>query len=209
VGAVLAGSYDLVLMDCEMPGLDGFRATERIRESEDRARRTRIVAMTAHATDEAREKCLAHGMDDYVTKPMRGARLDAAIERRTTAPAEAAAPADAGLLDDEIVGDLRDEFGESGASDRLVALIESFLGNAATGVETLRAAAAVGDAETVRSVAHRLKGSSANLGAARLRTLASELEQSPSSADVPERVDELAAALDATRPLLTNAVAAG
>jgi signal transduction histidine kinase/HPt (histidine-containing phosphotransfer) domain-containing protein len=201
VRAVLAGSYSLVLMDCEMPGLDGFSATERIRASEE-GRRTRIVAMTAHATDEAREKCFAHGMDDYVTKPVRGVQLDVVLEGGSLAAPDASEPVEE-LLDHEVVADLREEFADAGAPGRLVALIDSFLGNAAVGVEKLRAAAPAGDLDAVRAAAHRLKGTAANLGAARLCELAAAIEADPATADV----DALAAALEATRPVLREAAA--
>jgi two-component system sensor histidine kinase/response regulator len=135
-------------------------------------------------------------MDDYVTKPVRGAALDAAIDWDGAPVAES-------VLDGKIVDELRDEFVSAGAQEQLVALIDSFLGNASEGIEALRAAAAAGDLERVRSAAHRLKGTAANLGAARLREVAAAIEGEPGSADV----DGLAAALDATRPALRAAVA--
>ncbi|MEO1997326.1 MAG: response regulator, partial [Planctomycetaceae bacterium] len=72
----LAGqSYDVVLMDCHMPNLDGFGATRRIRESEKQGQRQAVVALTASALAEDREKCVAAGMDAYMTKPVRLADL--------------------------------------------------------------------------------------------------------------------------------------
>jgi CheY-like chemotaxis protein len=71
--------YDIILMDCQMPELDGYETTEQIRR--DHSRPIHIIAMTAHAMQGDREKCLAAGMDDYVTKPVRSTDLQAALER--------------------------------------------------------------------------------------------------------------------------------
>jgi len=76
--------YDIVLMDCQMPGLDGFVTTQRIRErekSEQTEAPLHIIAMTANAMTGDREKCLAAGMTDYVSKPVRTEALQAALER--------------------------------------------------------------------------------------------------------------------------------
>jgi CheY-like chemotaxis protein len=84
VAAVLAGSYDIVLMDVQMPGMDGFEATRRIRDHA-AARAPRIVAMTANAIEGDREACLAAGMDDYVAKPVRLEVLAEALRRQVAA----------------------------------------------------------------------------------------------------------------------------
>ena len=86
VRAVAMVPYDLVLMDCQMPELDGFEATEAIRDWEGDARRIPIIAMTAHAMAGDRERCLNAGMDDYVAKPVRFEELAAAILRHQPSP---------------------------------------------------------------------------------------------------------------------------
>lgn len=78
-----ATDYDLVFMDCMMPLLDGYDATRTIRAEAPRHQRVPIVALTARNLDGERERCLACGMDDYLTKPIEGARLRVAVERWT------------------------------------------------------------------------------------------------------------------------------
>jgi CheY-like chemotaxis protein len=88
IDAVGAGDYDVVLMDLEMPEMDGLVATAAIRAAEAGGpRRLPIIAMTAHAVGSFREECLAAGMDDYVTKPIHPAELAAALERVTESAA--------------------------------------------------------------------------------------------------------------------------
>ncbi len=87
VAAVRDSHFDLVLMDCLMPEMDGFDATRAIREHDAAAgRRTPIVAVSANALDDERERCFASGMDDFVSKPIRGALLDRVLTRWCTRP---------------------------------------------------------------------------------------------------------------------------
>jgi signal transduction histidine kinase/CheY-like chemotaxis protein/ligand-binding sensor domain-containing protein len=81
VAAWCNSKYDLILMDCQMPDLDGYEATRRIRELEAGSARIPIVALTAHAADGAQQECLAAGMDDYLTKPLERAKLAACLQR--------------------------------------------------------------------------------------------------------------------------------
>jgi len=81
LNAAMAHSYGLIFMDCQMPVMEGYEATRRIREREVGRRRTPIIALTAHAMVGDREKCLDCGMDDYLTKPLRPQALEGVLRK--------------------------------------------------------------------------------------------------------------------------------
>jgi CheY-like chemotaxis protein/HPt (histidine-containing phosphotransfer) domain-containing protein len=204
--AVLASTpYDLVFMDCNMPRLNGFAATRRIRQAERAAGMGRviIVAMTAGAMDGDRSACLAAGMDDYLCKPVMMDDLEEMVARWLPAdgpPARGAqAPGDPGVVpetvDDTAVDPRAFEAFRSslGDDDFVASFVDTFLTQLAVRLESLEASSSAGDGDGLRFVAHTLKSTSAMLGAGRLAGLCAELE---SSADeTGERRDGLVASI--------------
>ncbi len=199
--------YAVVLMDVQMPEMDGYEATAEIRrrEREGTNGRTPIIAMTANAMQGDREKVLAAGMDDYVAKPVKSEELDAALERwiprseeETLASEEAtvgvgASPGGATEpLDRSVLEGLR----ELGDQELLAELADLFLEDAPPKLEALREAIGSGDASSVGQVAHALKGSSGNMGALRMSTICAELEDAGHSGEL-ERALVLAERLKA------------
>ena len=175
--ALEAGGYDLVLMDCQMPELDGYAATARIREREGDARHTMIVAMTAHAIEGDREKCLASGMDDYLSKPLRFEDLRAVITKYQPGAA-AAAPAKAEeppvVAPDRIEALRALETDDSGSV--VTELIDTFLESAPQIIAQAKEALWNGSGVLVARSAHTLMGSCSNFGAKQLQELSRQLE---------------------------------
>jgi PAS domain S-box-containing protein len=179
--AALTEEYDAVLMDLQMPHVDGFAAARAIRAAEPEGARVPIIAVTASATAGERERCLAAGMDAFLTKPIEVDRLDAVLAEqlglptRTGAAASRVAPvAPRRVLDTSRLDELL-EMGEQ-AVPLVQRAVDNFVGGAQAQVDTLREALAGGDAEAVRSAAHRLRGSALNLGATRVADLAEQVE---------------------------------
>ena len=179
--AVARQSYDVVLMDVQMPELDGLEATRRIRQLPADSDQPFIVAMTANAMAGDREMCLAAGMDDYVSKPIRVEALVEALERGAAAAAieparpEPVAAAGSDLLDPAALDNLRAVVG--GDDDFLVELIHTFLDDAPGLLGDLRAALAAGDAVEVRRFAHSLKSNGAEFGASAFSESCDQLEE--------------------------------
>ena len=174
--------YDLVLMDLQMPGMDGIAATRAIRSLQGAKAKTVIVAMTANAMPGDREACLAAGMDDYIAKPIDRRRLAALVERWSPRLAKPSRPVP--LVDGEALADLRESLGEEGFSSVFV----HFRGSIDGRLKELRAAAGSGDRVAVAQAAHSLRGAAGNLG---LLRLAACLEQLESLAAAGENFDGL------------------
>jgi signal transduction histidine kinase/DNA-binding response OmpR family regulator len=161
VEAILRGDYALVFMDCQMPVMDGYTATRLVRERE-QGKHTVIVALTAHALEGERDRVIAAGMDDYLTKPLRPQALQKALERwlEGTAVSELPAP----------------EHQPDGLSDSSSALLQLFLEQVPMQLEQLDAAVALGERDEARALAHKLKGSLLTVGADALATIAQAIQ---------------------------------
>jgi CheY-like chemotaxis protein len=195
VEAVQRTPYDLVLMDCQMPELDGYDATARIRALEGARRRVPIVGMTANALAGERERCLAAGMDDYIAKPLREVDLTAVLGRRFK-PAEAAQGVPRGV-DRGVIEELH-RLTPAGGPSVVGDILVTFAQDAPAQLAALREALDARDAAVLRSGAHSLKGSSGAIGARRLSALCGRLESLARSGDlggsvlaVEEVADEL------------------
>jgi CheY-like chemotaxis protein/HPt (histidine-containing phosphotransfer) domain-containing protein len=186
VEAVKNNFYDLVLMDCQMPVMDGFEATAEIRRRQGDSRRTVIVAMTAHALEGDREKCLAAGMDDYLSKPVKIESLSEKIERwigrPTTAPAlqekneEISAAESSPQSVDFSMLEALGELQQPGKPDFLSRLIDLFIADTGGHLSALRRAIEKGDETAIKKEAHSIKGSAGNIGARALAKLGKEME---------------------------------
>ena len=192
-------SYDVVLMDCQMPIMDGYTAVRILRQNEEATpgKHMPVIAMTANAMAGDREKCLRAGMDDYMSKPLNRALMQQTLRKwlppgaqsralaATTKPAAAAqalasaptpapaaaAPATGAVLDTDVVRDLLDVMG-----DEFTDLVRVYLEDTAKAVAALEQAASRGDIEGLIAPSHSLKSTSANLGALSLSELAKRLE---------------------------------
>ncbi len=180
VAAAAAGDFDAILMDIQMPDMDGLEATRRIRAQAGPGARVPIIAMTAHAMAGAREQYLAVGMDDYVTKPVRRADLFAVIERWTK-PASAIAASNRAIgpttdgasdFDDDQLKALEVSVGQS----TFRSLIEAYVNAAADRLGRMHALARAADLAGLTREAHDLKSNSGNFGVRRVYTLAKRLE---------------------------------
>jgi signal transduction histidine kinase/CheY-like chemotaxis protein len=166
--------YDVVLMDVQMPELDGLDASRRIVELWPAGSRPRIIAMTANAMPEDRAACLAAGMDDYVAKPIRPNELRVALGRAR--PLGDTRTADAKGLDVSLDAGAIESLRELGGEEFLAEVVATFLSDAPALVATLRTTYEQGDAEGLRRAAHTLKANGQTFGAGRFSELCRELE---------------------------------
>jgi CheY-like chemotaxis protein/HPt (histidine-containing phosphotransfer) domain-containing protein len=216
--------YDAILMDVQMPRMDGYEATARVRAREGEARHTPIVAMTARALKGDREKCLAAGMDDYISKPVNPQELRAILARlvpRAPAPRESAAlseesPAAVSPIDESVIANLRN-IDPDGSLLREV--VDTFIRIAPLRLATLWKASQKPDAGSLERAAHSFRGSCANLGARRMADICARLEdlgRTGSTEGSRELVEALEAdyegvrlALEAEKERSPSAAAAG
>jgi len=183
VSAVASGTYDIVLMDCHMPELDGFEATKAIRQIEaaiPNRSRTPIIAISANAMQDDKAHCLTCGMDDHLPKPFKLEELRAKLERwigsKPAPPARSdeAAPAEAAI--DWAALDRIAQLQRPGRADVVEKVIQGFEQSTPPVLIALEAAITEGNFQSLKEGAHKLKSSSANVGAVQLSALLRELE---------------------------------
>lgn len=196
VAAIEDTHYDAVLMDCHMPVMDGFEATRIIRSRTGRNSRLPIIAMTAGALDGDRERCLAAGMDDYLSKPVDATELEAVLSRWvpdestsfvpgkplavTGGRADATSAQPRQGLDQGRLAILRD-LGPSDGLGLLPAAAEAFRKDVPDRLAALRKAVDDGDGPALARAAHALRGAAANIGAAAAAALCGDLETTGST----------------------------
>ena len=210
------GRYDLVLMDCQMPGMDGFMATREIRrlEEESGARRVAVIALTANVQKGIREDCSAAGMDDYLSKPFSRSQLEDTLARWFQAQplptvSDAAEAPDLPVMDASVLAEL-DEMDRPGEPPFVAAMTESYLKALVNHVAAIEGALRARDASTLRNTAHTLKSSSGFLGLKRLQGLCLELEQAGAAGDTESaaaRLEEFHREVAAGRAALDEQVA--
>ncbi len=212
--------YDIVLMDVQMPGMDGLEATRRIVARWDPPDRPRIVGLTAHAGVEAKREGAEAGMDDYVTKPVDLERLADVLRstpsRTTPRPDLEATAAGTTTSDADRQRGALQALGEEVGDERAVAeILTTFLEQGSEQVEALEQALEDARYGEVERLAHSLKGSAAMVGAAEVSEKAARLEDLAASEDVEERRDDVEAAVEAlgrtfdeARPAIEDAAGA-
>ncbi|MBK7542011.1 MAG: response regulator [Candidatus Competibacteraceae bacterium] len=209
-------SYDLVLMDCQMPVMDGFQATELIRKRERHAalakdrpgKRQAVVALTAHAISGDRDRCLKVGMDDYLSKPFSREDMSVILKRwlpaalaKSPTPqapevnagsssAEAAEPV-AASIDQEVLEKIR-TLERNGAPNLVARLVGLYLKGTPPLIEQMKKACADADCGALRMAAHTLKSSSANVGAMKLHELCKELESQARNQQIDDAAERIA-----------------
>jgi PAS domain S-box-containing protein len=209
VAAWQTGTFDLLLMDCQMPDMDGYEATREIRKLEDGKRHIPIVALTAHAMKGDEEKCRAAGMDDYLTKPIDRAALDACLEHflpgtRSTGITRAVDVASIGSEPaEESVAEIGVPLHDPGKLNCPVdwaallesidrdesfarELVEAFIGTGDRELAAIAAALGAGNVAAIRESAHTLKGASANLRASAVTSAAAQLEVAAGSGETAQ-----------------------
>lgn len=174
--------FDLVLMDCHMPEMDGYEATSQIRKFESDDQRVPIIAMTANVQKGEAEKCIAVGMDDYLAKPLKLEALRGMLSRWLEGAKEVESVSSViqqvsvgddslGGLDKKVLAELREQIG-----DALPTMVRVFLDDIPAYIRSLKDALSVADGNAVGDMAHGIKGGASNFGAKRLTRVCQQLE---------------------------------
>jgi len=205
VAACKEGRYDAIFMDGLMPVMDGYTATRTIREQEPVGQRIPIIAMTASAMAGDRDKCIAAGMDEYLTKPIDAGALRRAVARLlpvSTAPAPRKtfrSTSSAGLpVDVSVLRNLK----QAGGPEVVGVAVDLFLETANDALRDLRMVAAMGDTDLLARTAHKFKGSCGSVGARQAALILQQLEHPPEGVDAAALIDSLEAELRHVRQAL-------
>jgi PAS domain S-box-containing protein len=195
LSALADKSFDVMLLDVQMPEMDGFEVIAALRKKErETGEHLPVIAMTAHAMKGDRERCIEAGMDDYVSKPIKSEELFAVIDKLTGNTKEKKKPAsnvasqpviDTSIVMDRVEGDLT----------LIRELVEVFLDECDRVIDTIRGAALCGDCGAVERGAHSLKCSLGNFAAGPAHDVALAIERAARAGDLP-RVDKLLKDLD-------------
>jgi PAS domain S-box-containing protein len=213
-------TYDIVLMDIQMPEMDGFEATEAIREEEGDSQHTIIIAMTAHALEGDREKCLEKGMDDYIAKPINPQIMFTTLKKWIKSKVESSVPHEpvvealprpapvVGDTDKPSPIDLEAAMSRFG-NDRefFKDMVREFLDYVPGQIQHIEQAAEAGDSDAVQKNAHSIKGAAGNLSAQNIAHTALMIEEKGRSGDVsgiPSQVKYLKSEISRLRKFIEN-----
>jgi two-component system, sensor histidine kinase and response regulator len=214
-------SYDLILMDCQMPQMDGYDATRLIRErgvaddGENGVQRPMtIIAMTGNSTDEERDRCLSIGMDDFLEKPFTIEELRNILDRwipcgpaaGTARVQDKPAIADTSPIDRRLLDNIS-SLQREGAQDILGKVIDHYITRSPDFIRKLQEGVAANDGEVMRSIAHSFKSGSANLGALRLAEICAEMERCGGT-NTMEMNKEILARIESEYEVVTSALVA-
>ncbi len=209
--------YDFVFMDCNMPDMNGFEATDEIRRLQGGKEHTIIVALTANAIKGFREKCLAAGMDEYLSKPIRSGKLEDILSRWSTPLRHSSSFAPVSLPEESICIDSSCTMFDASRLQNLLrifrktgkefvpAVVEPYLETIEKNIPELYAAVAENDFSGVYKTAHYLLGGSKNLGLVKLSEIYAGLQES-ANLDNHDNVIELVLALERELPLIKSHV---
>jgi signal transduction histidine kinase/CheY-like chemotaxis protein len=214
VEAVASLGYAAVLMDCHMPVMDGYAATQEIRRRENGGERVPVIAMTAGVTPADQERCLVAGMDAYIPKPVALSTLRDVLSRwARPADGRAGQPEpelagsrgrDTSALDPQRLAALR-ELGATAGPGLIPALVDAFTTSSPVLLATMHRALLQDDTNSLRSAAHELKGAAANMGATRVADLARQVETGGQTADL-KLLELLGSELDRAHRMLRTAL---
>ena len=185
--AVRARDYDVVLMDIQMPEMDGFEATQAIRAMP-KGKDLPIIGLTAHALSGERERCLSHGMTDYLAKPVKAHELFALVEG-TAEPKAATAALLATLTPPVDLEGFRTTLREAGAEQALYSIVDTFVRQAPDRLAALATAVTSGTGDDIAKAAHVYRGAAATIGARGLAELLEHVETTARAGEVEEARD--------------------